>query len=62
MTLKIDKHVLNSNPHSYSTWMVSQESIQVQDIQIAISQLIKMLFIVSVERRICTHISLSGKL
>lgn len=36
--------------------MVSQESMQVQGFQIAISQLIKMLLIVSDERRICTLI------
>lgn len=36
--------------------MDSQESAPVQGIQIAISQLIKMLLIVSNEGRMCTHI------
>lgn len=47
MTLKVDKHDLNSNT-------------LVQGIQIALSQLIKMLLIVSDERRIYTDNFYSG--
>lgn len=60
MILHVDKHDWNSNPHSRSAWMISQEGEQVRGIQIAFSQLIKMLLIVNDERGICTHILQSG--
>lgn len=56
MTLKIDKHDSNLNPHRNSTWTVSQESTPVRGVIIAVSQLIKMLLILSNVGRICTHI------
>lgn len=62
MILHVDKHDWNSNPCSNSAWMISQEGKQVQGIQIAFSQPIKMLLIVNDGRRICTHIPQSGAL
>lgn len=62
MILHVDTHDWNSNPHSSSAWMISQEGEQVWGIQIAFSQLIKVLLIVNDERRICTHILQSGTL